>query len=99
MIHGVVTDIGRIKEENPFLSVAEPRIIELTNDYIMYERYCGENKLLVCTNRSNREMDIKLPAGYPRKIYTLKRSTDRTLNPYGGIVMKNKGRDDDDDSR
>ena len=96
MIHGVVTDIGRIKEENPFLREAEPRIIDLTNDYIMYERYCGENKLLVCTNRSNREMDIKLPLGYPKKIYTLKRSTDRTLYPYGGIVMRNNGRDDDD---
>ena len=96
VIHGVVTDIGKIKEDNSFLSSAEPRIVDITNDYIMYERYCGDNKLLVCTNRSNREVDILLPGDYKQKVYSLKRSSGRTLNPYGGIVMKNR---DDDEER
>ena len=88
-IRGVVSDIGRIKEQNPFLSDAEPRILDITDKYIMYERYKDGKKLLVCTNRSNREVDIILPDEYKEKVYTLKKSSNRTLNPYGGIVMRN----------
>lgn len=91
-IQGVVTDIGRIKEQNPFLRDAEPRILDLTDSYIMYERYDGNNRLLVCTNRSNREVDIILPDEYKEKVYTLKKSDKKTLAPYGGIVMKDEER-------
>ncbi len=54
----------------------------------MYERYDGENKILVCTNRTNQEQEILVPDEYKEKVYTLKKSSRRKLEPYGGIIMK-----------
>ena len=48
-----------------------------------------DEKILVCTNRSNENVPINIPGEYKNKVLSLKKSNNRTLTPYGGIVMKN----------
>ena len=54
----------------------------------MYERYDDQNRLLVCANKSDEYVDLKIPDEYKEKVYTLNRSDNRLLTPNGGIVMK-----------
>ena len=87
-IYNVVRDINRIKDKNKFLKTAEPKLIDVNDKYIMYERYDHDNRLLVCANKSDEYVDLKLPGEYKEKVYTLNKSNDRLLTPNGGIVMK-----------
>ena len=87
-IYCVARDINRINNSNEFLKTAEPKLLDINDKYIMYERYGKDNRLLVCANKSDDYVDLKLPGEYREKVYTLNKSNDRLLTPNGGIVMK-----------
>jgi len=87
-IYNVIRDINRIKDKNKFLKTAEPKLIDVNDKYIMYERYDDQNRLLVCANKSDEYVDLKIPDEYKEKVYTLNRSDNSLLTPNGGIVMK-----------
>ena len=87
-IYYVARDINRINNSNEFLKTAEPKLLDINDKYIMYERYNKDNRLLVCANKSDDYVDLKLPGEYKEKVYTLNKSNDRLLTPNGGIVMK-----------
>ena len=84
-----IKSIGKIRKDNIFLKEAELKVLDINDRYFMYERYNDSDKLLVCTNRSNEEIPINVPREYQSKVLSLKKSNDRLLTPYGGIVMKN----------
>ena len=84
-----VKKIGSIRNKNIFLKEAFLRVLDINNNYFMYERYNDRDKLLVCANRSNEEVAINIPREYNNKVLSLKKSNNKLLTPYGGIVMKN----------
>ena len=86
----VVRNIGRIKKENPFLSDADFRLLDMDERFMLYERYKNQNGILVGVSRSDDGVNIRIPRAYDNgeKVLTLKKSNSRTLNPYGAIIIK-----------
>ena len=56
----------------------------------MFERYTNQDRALITINRTNEEKDFYIPKEYrnKRKVYTLNKSKEGYLSPYGGITIK-----------
>ena len=89
-ILSTIRNIGKIKVDNPFLSDADFRLLDMDDRFLLYERYKDHNGILVGVSRSDEGVNIRLPRAYENgeKVLTLKKSNGRVLNPYGGIIIK-----------
>ena len=82
--------IGNIRKNEPFLRNAELEMLDINQDYLMFERYDQYDKMLVVVSKVNEEVDFNIPKEYKNnsKIYTLKKSKLGSLKSYGGIAIK-----------
>jgi 4-alpha-glucanotransferase len=80
--------IGYMKNDLTFLKDADLKIIDITKDYIMFERYKEDESVLVVVNRTGDFKTFKVPSKYKEPIYTLKKSQKGVLSPYGAVTMK-----------
>ena len=80
--------IGYMKNDLKFLKDADLKIIDITKDYIMFERYKEDESVLVVVNRTGDFKTYKVPSKYKEPIYTLKKSQKGVLSPYGAVTMK-----------
>lgn len=82
--------IGNIRKEQSFMQEAELHILDINKDYFMFERYTDKERALIAVNRTNEEKDFYVPREYrnKRKVYTLNKSKEGYLSPYGGITIK-----------
>ena len=65
-------------------------MLDINQDYLMFERYDQYDKMLVVVSKVNEEVDFNIPKEYKNnsKIYTLKKSKLGSLKSYGGIAIK-----------
>ncbi len=86
----IIRRIGEIKNDNPFLSQADFRLLDMDDRFLLYERYVDHNGILVGVSRSDEGVNIHVPRSYQNgeKVLTLKKSDNRKLNPYGGFIIK-----------
>ena len=84
------TSIGKIRLNNNFLEQATLNMLKINRDYLMFERNSNNHSALIAINRTEEPQDIEIPEEYQQKevIYTLKKSTAKTLAPYGAIAIK-----------
>lgn len=84
--------IGSIRNNEKFLEQANLNIIDINKNYIMFERENNDSSILVAVNRTDNENKINIPSSYEgsAKVYTLKKSNSKYLNPYGGIAVKKR---------
>jgi len=84
--------IGSIRNNETFLEQANLNIIDINKNYLMFERENNDSSILVAVNRTNNENKINIPSSYEgsAKVYTLKKSNSKYLNPYGGIAIKKR---------
>ena len=84
------TSIGKIRLNNNFLEQATLNMLKINRDYLMFERNSNDHSALIAINRTEEPQDIEIPDEYQQKevIYTLKKSTAKTLAPYGAIAIK-----------
>ena len=56
----------------------------------MFERSNGEDKMLFAVNRTDNDVDFKVPDEYSdgEDVYVLKKSRKGHLGPYGSIAIK-----------
>ena len=82
--------IGNIRKEEQFLQEAELNILDINENYFMFERYTDKDRALIAINRTNEEKEFYVPKEYQnkRKVYTLNKSIEGYLSPYGGITIK-----------
>ena len=82
--------IGNIRKQETFLQEAELNILDINENYFMFERYTDKDRALIAINRTNEEQDFYVPKEYQnkRKVYTLNKSIEGCLSPYGGITIK-----------
>ena len=84
--------IGSIRNKEKFLEQANLNIIDINKNYLMFERENNDSSILVAVNRTDNENKINIPSSYESsaKVYTLKKSNSKYLNPYGGIAVKKR---------
>ena len=84
--------LGEIRNNEEFLKKAGLNIVDLNNDYFMFEREGKDGAALVAVNRTNDDKKILVPEKYetPSKIYTLNNSNKKVLHPYGGVSLIKK---------
>lgn len=82
--------IGNIRKQEPFLQEADLNILDINQDYFMFERYNNNESTLVAINRTPDEKEFILPREYKgkSKTYTLNNSKSGYLSPYGGVAIK-----------
>ena len=80
------------QEQRQTVEEADLNVLDINNNYMMFERINNENEILVAVSRSNYENKIYIPKKYESSdlVYTLKRSCKKSLDSYGGIAIKRK---------
>ena len=84
------TDIGKVRVNNKFLEQADLNVFKINRDYFMFERVSGEDKMLFAVNRTDNDVDFKVPDEYSdgEDVYVLKKSRKGHLGPYGSVAIK-----------
>lgn len=84
------TDIGKVRVNNKFLEQADLNVFKINRDYFMFERVNGEDKMLFAVNRTDNDVDFKVPDEYSdgEDVYVLKKSRKGHLGPYGSVAIK-----------
>ena len=84
-----VRNLGSIRKNEQFLRKADMNIVDINNDYFMFERTSNDGDALITINRTPDKKKIVLPSKYetPNSLYTLNKSTKKILTPYGGNAI------------
>ena len=84
--------IGRVRNKEPFLKTADLKMIDINNNYMMFERNSNEGDALIAVNRTPEDQPISVPSHYEKynHVYRLYKSQDKNLTPYGGIAIIRK---------
>ena len=84
------TSIGKVRVNNKFLEQADLNVFKINRDYFMFERVSGEDKMLFAVNRTDNDVDFKVPEEYSdsEDVYVLKKSRKGHLGPYGSVAIK-----------
>ena len=84
------TSIGKVRVNNKFLEQADLNVFKINRDYFMFERVSGEDKMLFAVNRTDNDVDFKVPDEYSdgEDVYVLKKSRKGHLGPYGSVAIK-----------
>ena len=84
--------IGNLRVNEEFLKRADINLLKINHDYLMFERVGDNDKALITINRTDKEMDFDVPDEYQdgQKIYSLKKSYNGHLGPYGAVAIKKK---------
>ena len=86
-----VQEIGKIRNDEPFLENAKLNVININPNYFTFERILENEKMLITINRTNKKGMILIPPEYesPDKIYKLGNiDENNNLSEYGGIALK-----------
>jgi len=81
----------KARKSNTFLKYAECKVIEISKERFMYERFLGNNRILVIASRTHYETETNIPSEYSvsgvvfrsNEYYPLGK-----LEPYGTLVLK-----------
>ena len=84
--------IGNVRNKETFLCDAKLNVIDINNNYFMFERYSKDESALITINRSYNSLNVKYPNVYCNYdgIYSLNNSSLDELRPHGGLVLKKK---------
>lgn len=80
--------LGEVKSKLKFLKDADLKVLDINKDYIMFERYKGDEKVLVVVNRTGEYKTFKVPGKYNEVIHNLKNAEKGLLTPYGAVSMQ-----------
>lgn len=78
------------RKSEDFLRKADMRILQISNEHFVFERYDDNNKAIVIASRSNNQTTIAIPEEYAnaKVVFVTEGSNRETLAPYGAIVLK-----------
>ena len=84
--------LGKIRKEQVFLRTAEFRVIKITEQQFVFERYNKNEKMIVVVSRTHNITNVMLPDKYKnaKVVFGLKGCTKEQLKPYGAIALKNE---------
>lgn len=86
--------LGSIRNDNEFLKTADFDVVDITNNYFMFERTSENGDALIAVNRTPDDTNIFIPPKYDgtdiSKTYSLNKSRKTSLSPYGGISLIKK---------
>lgn len=78
-----------IRKKETFLKTADLKILELNANYISYERYDGENSIIVIASRTHHVVNLDQQFDSYEIIFNLPNCSKSELSPYGALVLKN----------
>lgn len=66
------------------------RILQISWEHLVIQRFCGENDIVIIANRSDYELKITFPKSYDdaQVVFCTEGSTCEILLPNGAIVLK-----------
>ena len=98
-LHEFFIKLGKIRNQNGFLSNAEIRIIDANENILVFERFLYDNYddnnlnkrgILIIVNRSENEQKIILPKEYEnaKTIFEINKSIGDMISKYGILIKK-----------
>lgn len=78
------------RKSEEFLRKADVRILEISTEHLVFERYDDNNKAIVIASRVAYPTEISIPAEYKdgKIVFSIEGSSEEKLTPYGAIVIK-----------
>lgn len=82
--------ITNFRVNEHFLGKANLNVLDINNNYFMYERYLDKDKSLFVVNRTPTYQEFSIPTEFKdgEVSYTLKKSKKGILSPYGAVSIK-----------
>ena len=80
--------LGNIKKNEKILADADLKILEINNDYILFERNKNDEKIVVGVNRTGDVKIINKQEENELQLFSLNESNSKKLNPHGAFVIK-----------
>ena len=82
--------IGRARTENPFLKTASCKILEISKERFVFERFSDSERILAIVSRTHYKSKVNIPEGYEieKIVFKIENSNLNELQPYGAIVVK-----------
>ncbi len=80
-----------VRSTHTFLKDANCKIIDISKEYLMYERISEKESILVIASRTHHEVEVYIPKEYQdaEVIFSIEKNAGkRKLIPYGAIVLK-----------
>ena len=83
-------NITNFRVNEKFLELANLNVLDINNNYFMYERILNDEKDLFVVNRTYSYQGFSLPKEYEdgEVVFSLKNSKRKSLAPYGGIILR-----------
>lgn len=78
------------RKSEEFLRKADMRILEISQEHFVFERYDDNDKAIVIASRVDYETEIAIPDEYEnaKVVFSTEGNAKNTLAPYGAIVLK-----------
>ncbi len=83
-------ELGRIRKKLDFLKNAKINIIEANENIFAFERIFENKKLLVVVNRSEKEIEFKIPQTYQNSKNVFQKNIKQNIILKYGIIIKYK---------
>ncbi|MBR2827749.1 MAG: glycoside hydrolase family 13 protein [Bacilli bacterium] len=85
-----VQELGKIREKEKFLEKANLRVINISPNYLIFERFLEDEGMHIVVNRTSKEGEILVPEEYKDfdEVYSLNGSREDFITPYGGVALK-----------
>ena len=83
-------ELVKSRKSEEFLRRADMRVLEISNEHFVFERYDDNNKAICVVSRVDYETQITIPKEYKNAqvVFCIEGSNQKTLTPYGAIVLK-----------
>lgn len=83
-------ELVKCRKSEEFLRKADVRILKISKNQFVFERYDENDKAIVIASRVNHQTEIVIPTEYENAqiVFSTEGNSKKTLAPYGAIVLK-----------
>lgn len=81
----------KVRNSQKFLKYADCKICEISKAHFVFERFLGDEKILVIASRTHYETETNIPTGYNVSEILFKSSPNNNLeklDPYGALILR-----------
>ena len=87
-----IIKMNTVRNKEELLKNSDINLIDVNNNYLMYERVNDINNYLVAVNKTDSKCNLVLPSEYydSMELFKLNNSDKKQLDSFGGLVLKKK---------
>ena len=83
-------NLVKSRKSEAFFRTADMRILQITQNQLVFERYDENDKAIIIASRVNCKTEVAIPEEYrnAKIVFSTEGNSEKTLAPYGAMVLK-----------